>query len=432
VQIRPPGGTLSAVQGPEDPELAFREPTYATIGPDGTLYVADYARGLVLAQAPDGRWSRKAGASELVQVGQSEFTFNSPAGVAFDDQNRLIVSESSGHAIKRLEGTRLAVMAGGALGFSGDGGPAAQATFNFPGGLSFHEGHLYVMDVNNGAIRVIDPQGVITTRAGGQNLPPMEPMQVGERIPATSFKLDRAGQLTVGPDGSIYWTAFRHHQLYRCTPDGEIHLVVGAPHGAGVTPGESPEGPAASSVLVAPLGLAFKPGEPDNLYFSEVANCRVRRVVGINTPDARVETVAGVGLIATLLKVAEPAGWEQKEVNIAALQATLVLPSAIAFDAAGTMYIAEGGSGNASDFAGSLEFLAGLDIKKTAARIRVLDATGNVRTLAGPGGKLHPDPNDTNGLGLPSALAFDALGRLAVVDARNNSVRIIPAEALEQ
>lgn len=427
---RTPGGTLAAIPGPVDPELALREPVYAAMASDGTLYVADYARNQVLAQTPDGRWSRKAGASNVVQVGQSEFTFNSPAGIAFDDQNRLIVSESSGHAIKRLEGTRLAVMAGGQLGFTGDGGPADKATLNFPGGLTFHQGQLYLVDVSNGAIRAIDAQGVITTRVGGQNLPPMEPLQPEARVAARSVKLDRAGQVAVGPDGSIYWTAFRQHQIFRCTPEGEIRLLAGAPQTPGVAPIESPDGPAASSALAAPLGLAFKPGEPDNLYFSEVANCRIRRVVGITGPSPTVETVAGAGRIATLLKVAQPPGWETQDTGIAALEATLILPSAVAFDAQGTMYIAEGGSGNLSDFGGSLEFLAGLNLQKTAARIRTLDATGIIRTLVGPGGKLYPDPNDANGIGLPTAMAFDSTGRLAVVDTRNNSVRIIPAEAL--
>ena len=63
---------------------------------------------------------------------------------------------------------KLSVVAGtGVCGFSGDGGPATSAQLGDPNGLAFDSaGNLYVADANNHRIRRIDKSGTITTVAG--------------------------------------------------------------------------------------------------------------------------------------------------------------------------------------------------------------------------------------------------------------------------
>lgn len=429
VRVRKPGGAFEALPMPSAGPLQFRRPNSAAVGSDGIIYVADRASNLVVAFDASGQWRRVAGVDQTNQLQRDEITLNSPAGVAYDAQDRLLVTEGGGHAIRRLDGTTLSTIAGGTVGFSGDGGPAEKASFNTPASLVFHQGSIYVADVANDAIRVIDPTGVITTRIGGNAGFTTRGFNPREKFSAKAIRVDRTAHMAIGPDGSIYWTSIRWNQVYHCSPSGEVRLLAGSPQPLG-TPQEGADGPAHSVALGAPFGLAFKPGEPDNLYFSEVINCRVRRIVGITGDAPVVETVAGLGRIGTVVKVAQPAGWEAAEQGIRATEAALVGPTAIAFDAKGTMYVSEGGSGNVSNFADVSQFAGDLNLPKTAARIRTIDAQGIIRTLAGPGGKLHPDPNDPDGIGLPSALAFDSKGNLAVVDMRNNSVRIISAETL--
>src|ERR1700677_3787404 len=59
----------------------------------------------------------------------------------------------------------VSVIAGiGIGGYSGDGGPAANAALDSPQQLAFDQaGNLYVADQQNNCIRKIDQQGVITT-----------------------------------------------------------------------------------------------------------------------------------------------------------------------------------------------------------------------------------------------------------------------------
>src|SRR5262245_48013084 len=58
-------------------------------------------------------------------------------------------------------------VAGGAVGFGGDEGPAVQAQLNTPGGVAVDSnGNLYITDLQNQRIRKVAPDGTITTVAG--------------------------------------------------------------------------------------------------------------------------------------------------------------------------------------------------------------------------------------------------------------------------
>jgi len=60
---------------------------------------------------------------------------------------------------------RITTVAGtGVPGYTGDGGPATLAALNEPAGLAVDDaGNLYIADAGNGAIRMVDTRGIITT-----------------------------------------------------------------------------------------------------------------------------------------------------------------------------------------------------------------------------------------------------------------------------
>jgi DNA-binding beta-propeller fold protein YncE len=108
--------------------------------------------------------SGSPGRLELVAEG-----LNTPFGVAFDAADNMYVVEFEGNRIlKAAPGGKLEPFAGtGEAGFGGDGGPALEAQFNQPHSIATLPGKLYVADTHNHRIRVIDlSTGIIDTLVG--------------------------------------------------------------------------------------------------------------------------------------------------------------------------------------------------------------------------------------------------------------------------
>ncbi|QDU80379.1 Serine/threonine-protein kinase PknD [Polystyrenella longa] len=102
----------------------------------------------------------------------------------------------------------------GKKGFSGDGGPALQATFNGPKGIAVGpKGNIFVVDTENQVIRNIDREtGTLTTVAGRG---PKWRGPEGDRGPATSASMNRPHGICVGPDGTIYIGDSENHRVRR-------------------------------------------------------------------------------------------------------------------------------------------------------------------------------------------------------------------------
>jgi RHS repeat-associated protein len=121
-----------------------------------------------------------------------------------------------------------AVLAGnGALGFSGDGGPATAATFGLITDIKAGpDGSVYIADRGNRRIRRIDKTGIVTTFAGtGAD------GNAGDGGPATQAQLYPEG-LAIGPDGSVYVITIDRvgsngPRIKRISPSGIITTVAG-------------------------------------------------------------------------------------------------------------------------------------------------------------------------------------------------------------
>lgn len=105
----------------------------------------------------------------------------------------------------------------GKQGYSGDSGPATQATFNGPKGIVVKSGsHLDVVDTENQVIRRVDLQsGNISTLAGAG---PTAKGYGGDDGPATRAKLDRPHGIAHGPDGAVYIGDTLNHRVRRIAP----------------------------------------------------------------------------------------------------------------------------------------------------------------------------------------------------------------------
>jgi DNA-binding beta-propeller fold protein YncE len=133
--------------------------------------------------------------------------------------NTMWIALREGHSVWRMDladGTLHRVAGTGKVGFTGDGGPAIDATFNGPKGIALGpDGNLVVADTENHAIRRIDrSSGTIATIAGGG---PQNAGGAGDGGPAAQAKLNRPHGICVGPDGAIYVGDTLNHRVRRIT-----------------------------------------------------------------------------------------------------------------------------------------------------------------------------------------------------------------------
>ncbi len=95
---------------------------------------------------------------------------NGPRTMAFDRRGHVYLALREGNAIYRIDRTALTLhhVAGtGQQGYTGDGGPAREATLAGPKGLAWHRDTLYIADTENHVIRAVDlARGRIRTVLG--------------------------------------------------------------------------------------------------------------------------------------------------------------------------------------------------------------------------------------------------------------------------
>ncbi|WP_411849727.1 gluconolaconase [Stenotrophomonas sp. LGBM10] len=199
-----------------------------------------------------------------------------------------------------------------------------------------------------------------------------------------------AGGIGVVTAALLAWT-YLHEPAPPAPPPGPAPTVLGwtaqieALAGDGVAGAR--EGAGMQARFADPYGMAVD--AQGVVYVADAGdNNRIRRI----HPDGRVETLAGSG-----------EGWRDGP----ALQAQFNTPSAIAVDAAGTLYVADTGN----------------------HAIRRIDRDGTVSTLAGDGQRGYLDgPARQARFDAPMGIAVDASGRVFVADTYNDRIRVIETD----
>ncbi len=308
---------------------------------------------------------------------------NTPADVAFDPAGNLYFSESINARIRRVDaatGVVSTAAGNGRFGYSGDGGPATQASISLPKGITFDgTGNLFVADTGNGRIRRVDAvTGVISTVAGdGLFQPPVD------GVPATESSLFLPDGVAVDRAGNLFVSDTQNHRIRRVDAGSGLISTVA---GTGLPGFGGDGGPAVDAVLNTPAGIAI--GLDGEVLFADRLNQRIRRIV-----SGRIETVAGDGSL------------EASGDGGPALEAGLANPSAITRDGAGNLLLADSGS----------------------LRVRRVDAlTGVIDTVAGSGMANIPGdggPAFAAGIASPFRVLFDSRGGLLVVETGVNRIR---------
>lgn len=162
-----------------------------------------------------------------------ELSDNPPmnGAIAFDDQGRLYVSDTLNHRIRRVDfdANVITTFAGnGQAGYSGDGGPATEASLNWPLDLEVYEGKLYFCDEYNHAVRVIDLETEIITTVAGRgerlvsNYDVAPSWEIGDGRTATEAYLYHPRGIAFDEEGRLYIADSFHYRIRRMVlPSGD-------------------------------------------------------------------------------------------------------------------------------------------------------------------------------------------------------------------
>jgi hypothetical protein len=338
----------------------------------------------------------------------TQFVLEYPGAVIADAHGNVYFS--SPNVVFRLDGDGMLtrVAGDGSAGYSGDGGPAAQALLSFPkvypelqadpfdfselvAGLATDAaGNLYIADAYNNRVRKVDLDGIITTVAGdGGKLNFGDDASDGKQ--ATKAQITWPQGVVLDSAGNLYVTSV-YGTLRKVTPDGVISTLVRPNCGPGNT------GPG----LCMPEQIAIAVN--GNIYVPD-GYCRVRMVSPSGTDNTVVGHYGinggGFGYVCGYSGDGGPA-------DLAALS----WPYAVAVDGAGDLLIAD----------------------TYNHCIRKVDGSGTINTVAGicqsKGFSGDGGPAVSAQLNLPHGVAVDPKGNIFIADSENNRIRKVSPDGI--
>jgi len=396
-------------------------------------------------------------------------------GIAADNAGNFFIPAPGQNKVFRVDASGIitTVAGNGSYRFnsSDDGGAATSAGIGFPNAVAVDAvGNLYIAQAY-GLVRKVDTAGIMTTVAGCTLCDTVGELATNSRFVSisgltidgagnlyiravpdlngvggtlTTYKIDPSGVITAvvdninGNNSIAFDTAGNKYVAYQCHVEktdtqGNTTVVAGDATSSGLACGFSGDGGLAVDAKLYNIG-SLAVDAVGNLYIDDTRNQRIRKV----DTSGIITTVAGDG---------DP--WFSGDGG-AATRASLKLPSGVAFDPVGNMYIADFGNlrirkvdvngvittiglplgsvppfglpdtpiGIAVDTAGNVYY--------TYGNVYKMDPSGNVVTIAGNGTSGYSGdggPATSAQLNGPTGLAVDAVGNLYISDTGNNHIR---------
>jgi sugar lactone lactonase YvrE len=291
---------------------------------------------------------------------------------------------------------------GNYLGQILDGDQATAAELYLPASVTLDAvGNMYIADTTHNRIRKVSAAtGLISTIAGNGNASYTGDTQVANNITTTlnspgGITIDGAGNLYIADTGNnairVIWAA-----------TGIITTIAGNGNQGNTGDG----GPASSALLNTPWGITVDP--QGNIFIADTYSHRIRMICAVapGTPiygtlcpaAGDITTVAGTGFT-----MGNGNGGFSGD-NGPAAQAELNLPYAVAFDAAGNMYIPD----------------------QQNNRVRMVNPSGTITTFAGTGAAAYGGDGalatEAQVWG-PSGVAVDPAGNVYIADTQNSAIR---------
>ncbi len=315
---------------------------------------------------------------------------NQPAAVALDSSGDVYIADTGNADIRMINpaGVITTIAGTGCCGYSGDGSPAASASFDLPSSIAIDSsGNIYIADTTNSVVRKIAAgTGIITTiagkvGAGGYN---------GDGGPAVNASLFYPYGVAVDSSGNVYIADTYDNVIRKITASTGIISTVagyGAQQGFG---GDGGSATASGVALDYPKGVFVD--SAGNIFIADTGNNRVREVTA---SSGNINTVAGNGVEGSLGDGGP------------ATSAELYDPIGLAVDSSGNLYIASTLNNKIREVSG-----------------------GTINTLAGDGAPVYFGDGGNPiyaGLNHPQGVAVNPSGGIYIADTGNNVIREVTA-----
>ncbi len=279
---------VEIVAGKEKGELLT--PFGCDFTPRGLLIVAEYD-GQRVRQVDKGVVTTLAGSGKKGNGGDGgpalQCEFNAMHNLAVAPNGDIYVADTNNNKVRKIDAKTgiVSTFAGTAVkGFSGDGGPADKAQFGaiYCATFDFKGEKLYLADLDNRRIRVVDMKsGIVTTVAGNGKKGVPE-----DGADAVAAPLVDPRAVAVDRKGNIYIVERGGHALRVVDSQGKIRTVAGT--GKAGYSGDG--GPAREAALNGPKHLAIDLN--DNVLIVDTENHVIRRYL---PSTGKIVRVAGTG-----------------------------------------------------------------------------------------------------------------------------------------
>jgi sugar lactone lactonase YvrE len=401
---------------------ALYQPVDVHADAGGNIWIADQNNDRIRKVNPAGIISTIAG------NGMSGFTgdgglataaqMDGPAGVYVDAGGNVYFADQTNNRIRVVNTSGVINTVSGVSRYIGDGGPATNAELLTPTFIAVDKhDNVYFCETNGHRVRKIAPDGTISTIAG-TGIEGVTGM--GDGSMATAVDINRPEAITVDTAGNVYFGEFTA-RIRKVSPSGIITSVAGM-----YSPGHSGDGGPATAAFITTQGITVDTA--GNFYMTCSGEHRARRI----DPSGTITTFAGTGV------------WGFSGDGGGATGAQLNYPLGIRTDRMGNIYIAEGNSairkvtpsgdiwtvagiGGGHGYSGdggpatSAELNRPQDVQTLNdtliisdalnARIRMVDAAGNITTIAGNGVTAHSGdggPATAASMWMPAGIALGA------------------------